>query len=405
VIGNKWVKVNFDEITEDYEIGLTDKLRQFGVEGELFETWVPDSDPVKSIVSLVDSAENADFPVDLLVSVSKATLSETSIAVLQSELSGRWQLRVTKEGDRVNIYMANVCRKSDTRLTLLKTWQSSFRSTGNSPVGRGGQDGAISESVNETINQTLSLKAGLQVRHSMYDLVDTPPYSHQGFLCCSEKSCIVRSEASGSFLEFEIDLAAHLVKKARFGGNFVPDFGALLNRFCLLAELRPIQDVSDYGVARLEYDIRGTATPPVRGIVFPEAVDHRFTRLQNLVRDALTKYREATGYTNTDNTFDQPPKKEWIALSDSQKRLRCEEVLKSEIVKLGFKPNDISVLDVEHSVRVLVRFSGSLAKPRVNKQSMLIQLEKLIIQLEPRLEIFLEPFQDQSVLRRLGREN
>jgi hypothetical protein len=55
------IVINFDEITSNYESGLVDKLRHFGLEGEFLETWVPDPNPVKSVINLADSAAEAEY--------------------------------------------------------------------------------------------------------------------------------------------------------------------------------------------------------------------------------------------------------------------------------------------------------------------------------------------------------
>jgi len=50
----------------------------------------------------------------------------------------------------------------------------------------------------------------------------------------------------------------------------------------------------------------------------------------------------------------------------------------------------------------LLKFSGALAKPETDKQSIMLLLESVVKdQVEPRLELYLEPVQDQSKLRRL----
>jgi len=55
---------------------------------------------------------------------------------------------------------------------------------------------------------------------------------------------------------------------------------------------------------------------------------------------------------------------------------------------------------------VLVKFAGSLAKLETDKQQIMMQLEQALVDyLDPRLELFLEPVQDQSTLRRLSGED
>ena len=77
-------------------------------------------------------------------------------------------------------------------------------------------------------------------------------------------------------------------------------------------------------------------------------------------------------------------------------------VLKRELEKFHVLPTEIDVLEIEYNVRVLVRFSGYLAEPQTDKQPIVMQLERAITeQIDPRLELYLEPVRDQSKLRRL----
>ena len=63
---------------------------------------------------------------------------------------------------------------------------------------------------------------------------------------------------------------------------------------------------------------------------------------------------------------------------------------------------NIEIVNVEFKVRVLVRFRDQLAQTSVDKQAVMIALETaMIMGLEPRLELYLEPVSDQNKLRRL----
>ena len=74
-----------------------------------------------------------------------------------------------------------------------------------------------------------------------------------------------------------------------------------------------------------------------------------------------------------------------------------------EAENLGFDSSEVEFAGLEYGVRVLIRFSGGMANPVTDKQSIMMRFEQLLIErLDPRLELFLEPVQDQSTLRRLS---
>lgn len=50
--------IDYESLVESFEDGLLNKLRGHGVEEhEFLEMWVPDPDPVKSVLNMVEAAE------------------------------------------------------------------------------------------------------------------------------------------------------------------------------------------------------------------------------------------------------------------------------------------------------------------------------------------------------------
>ena len=100
------ITINLDEVIESYETGLVDKLRQFGVGGDLFETWVPDPNPAKSIINLMDASHDAGLPANLVVVASRKILDHLALANLRSELDGRANIEILDQGDSVTIFLS-----------------------------------------------------------------------------------------------------------------------------------------------------------------------------------------------------------------------------------------------------------------------------------------------------------
>ena len=170
-----------------------------------------------------------------------------------------------------------------------------------------------------------------------------------------------------------------------------------------MIESLPILEASDHGVITLEHQLRKlSARIPVLGVVIPSAIDERFSQIEYVMRAAMEKYRQATGYTETWNRYDAGASKEWIEMSEEEKKCSIAPWLSTGLKNFGFSPNNIEVTKIEYNVRVLVEFSGDLAESDNDKQMILLYLENLIMErLEPRLELYLEPIKDQSKLRRL----
>ncbi len=397
---DKPITIDLDEVTESYETGLVDKLRQFGVEGDLFETWVPDPNPAKSIINLMDASQVAGLPANLIVVASRKILDYLALANLRSELDGRADIEILDQGDSVKIVLSGFGEGRGSESRIVREFTSSFvldesekelaRKDPQVAVGIGSQEKKAAEQ---------------PVQNNLYDLSDQPPFKHEGPINNERELCIVVAKKDEHVLELQVDTASHLVQQAMFSGIKSQGLAPLLNRLCEAIENRPIQDMSDHAVARLEHQIRNNQRRPVSGIVLPQAVDNRLSELQALVRQALAEYRALTGYLEVSNAFDDDPQATWLDLPDSEKKSQAEEVLRQEAQRLGNSTTEVDVIDIEYNVRVLVRFSGVLALPETDKQPIMMQFEQALVDnLDSRLELFLEPEQDQSALRRLSGE-
>jgi hypothetical protein len=394
------VTIDLDEVTESYETDLVDKLRQFGVEGDLFETWVPDPNPVKSIINLMDASQVAGLPAHLVVVASRKVLNHLAVANLQAELDGKADIEILDQEDSVKIVLSEFGEGRGSKSRIVGEFTSSF--VLDEPEKK------LARKDPQTVAGIVSQgkKAAEQpAQNNLYDLSDQPPFKHEGSINSEGEPRVVVVKNDECALELQVDASCHLVEQAMFSDAKSQGLAPLLNRLCEAIENRPIQDMSDHAVARLEYQIRNTQRRPVPGIVLAQAVDSRLSELQALVRQALAEYREFTGYQEISNTFDDDAQTTWLDLPDSKKMSQAEEVLREEAQKMGNSTTEVDVIDIEYNVRVLARFSGVLALPETDKQPIMMQFEQALVDnLDSRLELFLEPELDQSTLRRLSGE-
>ena len=77
--------LNYEALVRSFEESLVTKLRGHGAEAEYLEMWVPDEDPVKSILNMVEAAE-AFGRDDIAIEVAAETLSEDRVNELLSVL-------------------------------------------------------------------------------------------------------------------------------------------------------------------------------------------------------------------------------------------------------------------------------------------------------------------------------
>jgi len=90
--------LNYEVLVQAFEESLVTKLRGHGAEADYLEMWVPDEDPVKSILNMVEAAE-AYGRDDIVIEVSAATLSAPRLEELAAVLSTMGSATITATAD------------------------------------------------------------------------------------------------------------------------------------------------------------------------------------------------------------------------------------------------------------------------------------------------------------------
>jgi hypothetical protein len=96
--------LSYEALVTDFETKLVSQLRSFAPGAEYLEMWVPDDDPVKSILNMVEAAE-AYGRNDLAVRVESATLPPDRISDLIGEVGklGRVEARACDGGTLIYV--------------------------------------------------------------------------------------------------------------------------------------------------------------------------------------------------------------------------------------------------------------------------------------------------------------
>ena len=90
--------LNYEDLVKAFEEALVTKLRGHMADAEYLEMWVPDEDPVKSILNMVEAAE-AYGRNDIAIEVSSETLSEGQVNELLALLRDIGSPQITARAD------------------------------------------------------------------------------------------------------------------------------------------------------------------------------------------------------------------------------------------------------------------------------------------------------------------
>jgi hypothetical protein len=91
------VVLDYENLTADFNQKLVTQLRGHSADNEYLETWVPDEDPVKSILNMVEAALSSGLET-VRVRIASSTLNETQRDALLAELGTIAEARLVDEG-------------------------------------------------------------------------------------------------------------------------------------------------------------------------------------------------------------------------------------------------------------------------------------------------------------------
>jgi hypothetical protein len=97
--------VNYEELVEDFKRKLLTQLRGHGADAEYLETWVPEDDPVKSILNIVESAQ-AYGRDEVRVNVAKTTMNLEQQQDLLKLIAPLGRARIIDRGQLCEINVA-----------------------------------------------------------------------------------------------------------------------------------------------------------------------------------------------------------------------------------------------------------------------------------------------------------
>ena len=84
--------LNYEELVQQFENALLTQLRGHTNDSGFLEMWVPDPDPVKSMLNMVECAELAGLS-EFAIRIGQATINESALGSLASELKALAEMR------------------------------------------------------------------------------------------------------------------------------------------------------------------------------------------------------------------------------------------------------------------------------------------------------------------------
>ena len=380
--------IDYDKTAAEYEASLVTKLRGHGA-GSFLEHWVPDPDPALGIFNMIEAAWTAGRD-ELELTASRATLAGPALQKLKEMAESFAELRVEETPGG---YALAIKRRS--RVDGTKTAKRA------APAAKApAREPRRADSRDVTWDIHPSLTAALEAETAEFRC-EGRLENIAGCVCvCVE----AQSEKGG--VSLAVGEQDGLIKQARYAAAGTPVRRRLLELMCRAIEARTVQDASDHAAVYVIYLLQGRAgRRPSEGILLPANAGLEVTSALRLVRDACKAYKTKTGARDTANFFETAPGEAWNAASRDEKLRRAVQGNETFCAAEGLPANTMKPVRVEkdihgHEIRVIVQVSDKLPSDRV--PSILRRLEHFLkLNFDPILQVYLEPWKDKSVLRRL----
>lgn len=99
--------INYEQLVESYEDRLLNQLRSHGVDLDFLEMWVPDEDPVASILNMVEAA-GAFGTESFTLRVSTASLPSGTHGALADALQPISDVEIVDQGDHSLVHVSKI---------------------------------------------------------------------------------------------------------------------------------------------------------------------------------------------------------------------------------------------------------------------------------------------------------
>jgi hypothetical protein len=99
--------LDYERLVDDFANKLVTQLRKFNTDSEYLEMWVPDENPVKSILNMVEAAE-AFGRSEIAVQIASNTMPPDRIAELVKQIGDLGRVDVHSVADKILIAVTRI---------------------------------------------------------------------------------------------------------------------------------------------------------------------------------------------------------------------------------------------------------------------------------------------------------
>jgi hypothetical protein len=355
---NKLDIIDYQSLLDEYNNSLINTLRGFRPKYEFLEMWVPDSDSLKSVINLIESAQISGEK-EVHLSLNADLLNKNEVNEIESEFSIKSNVHVTMEN---SCYLVSVTDMQQDENDNKKN-----------------EDMKIGEIYKERIDYYSNRQNHNNTLHD-------------------DELLVLHSTKDGISLFIAVD-NNHVIREAAYAGTSSNELNGLLEALCTLIDGLPIQEMNDHGLIKLEFDLRDKSKKlGVPGISNVFNLDKIFNLPRLLIDNLYKKYCKAVDLQPSDNFYSPQMSKMWCEVNDDDRVGLLQSNIDEALIELDISDVKIHVVYIDKLVKVHVNIENDNNKKDLGK--LLMMVEKILReQIEPLIELYLVPYKDINKLR------
>lgn len=378
--------IDFKKISNDYHIGLTDKLRGFRNEDYL-KFWVPDTNKEKSLLSLVDSLyETKKFKVQV-TNVNLNLEEKKRFEKYKNIFIDSIETNVLKISINEKEYLKFINKKKFTLKVKSKKYKESLNL----------KNYDYSEEISEFYVLAAKKLLNGQKNINNKSIINKFDYEKENYT----KGLLEFS--TGDSLVLFIDNKNYRITHSILSNNKETKLSSVLLCFSKICLNKRIQEVAEHSVIELEYKLRKIESKNfslnIQGVFLPSNSGGFFNLLNLKLREInmnfIKKYKVFPGI----NKDYQEINEDWKKLSFIEKKAIVDKVIKNEVLrKFNISKEDIVLKRVIGNNRLEFLLSENLKKDF--NDNILFRIEEILkMEIDETIELFNIEEKDSNILR------
>jgi uncharacterized protein YggL (DUF469 family) len=378
------VKVDFNNLLDNYNTNLLDNLRGYGGNEEYLKFYVPGTSTIKSFYNLIDAFVECQ-QLEFIILYKEDSFEKKLINEMNFFLE---KISVNKE--IINNNLVNL--KIKININLYKNFRNQIK-----PKIKRADSNNINQNKIKSKNKILVFRSEKKIEdlymNNMHKIVTNNYFSKKEVY----HKNVFLGKIDGFVIKFVIE--NNIIIQASHDCDNNKTLKKLLDIFFDICINKNIQEVAEHSTVYLEEKIRIESNQLIKhGIILPWHAGTYFDDLKIIIKNIFNSYIKQNNIEFGINKQYFKKSYHWINLNDEKKIFKIEEIIKVVLRKYNLDKESAVVQSIESNFKVNLVVNDDF-KSLQSKKNILLELELKLKKIEDTLEVFIEEVLDANKLR------